>query len=447
MRINKLNYIAFVTVPFIFLLLLMIWTKSFALKLTIYTLDYIFLVSTFLKSKKNNLLSIPFLFTVYHVVYIGLCPFFLCMQNILVANTTGLINSIVGQKEFYNQQCFLILISYYAFLIATTVFKTTRRNAYDATNIIQLSDKKIPYSKQIALIMFVVSFLCEAVYLLKNWSILFGGQLESGRIDAMAGNGILLYGMWLGTFGLAMLYELVHRNRFKAYYFWILCMTHVVTIALIGFRSRLIVLALFLVLIYNRYKKIEQKKLIALGGILLLAVSSLSVLRGVLSGESAVSMLDSVVISLGNGSINMYYVLRQFPDRTPFQYGYTFLINFIMLAPGSQPDFTIWLKNQIGIVFSGGGVTPTLLGEAWMNFGTIGVLIEFFITGLICNHLDRKYYSTKNIYFIVLNIWVLTSSVRGGFSNSLINLIIYSLINGGLYILFTNGSRKDRRFI
>ena len=158
-----------------------------------------------------------------------------------------------------------------------------------------------------------------------------------------------------------------------------------------------------------------------------------------MSGVESSSFIETIVTSFANGSINIYYVLRQFPKYTSFQYGYTYLINFIMLAPGSQPDFTIWLKNQIGITFSGGGVTPTLLGEAWLNFGFFGIIMNFFLVGLLCNRLDKWYYKTKNVYFFVLFVWVVTSSVRGGFANSLINLIIYSIMNLILFMLFKKG--------
>lgn len=60
-----------------------------------------------------------------------------------------------------------------------------------------------------------VSFVFEAIYIIKNYNLLFGGNLESGRIDAMAGNGILLYGMWLGIIAVCLLFELMLRKDFS----------------------------------------------------------------------------------------------------------------------------------------------------------------------------------------------------------------------------------------
>lgn len=443
MKVNNFKYIFLIFLPFSLMLFIMMTCSNFYVKMLLYTLNYIFMIMTFLKYKRNNLLSIPILFTIYHVVYIGLCPVFFLLQSILLNNTTGLIAAIINDDKLFNQQCFLILVSYFSFLCASSMFNLTKKSAYDQNKLIQDYDKKIPYSRQLALLMVELSFIFEAIYITKNKFLLFRGSLETGRIEAMSANGVLLYGMWLGTFGLAMLYEITLRKRFNKRIFWALCLIHLFSIVLIGFRARVIVLVLFLLLIHNRYKTIEFKKLILFGIAMLLVVSFMSMTRSILSGVSVVSLWITIVTTLGNGSVNIYYVLRQFPDITNFQYGNTFLINFVMLAPGSQPDFTIWLKNLIGISFSGGGVTPTLLGEAWMNFGTIGVFVMFFIVGLICNHLDRKYYHTKNVYFILLNVWVVTSSVRGGFSNSLINLLIFSIMNFALYFIFTgNGYRR-----
>lgn len=443
MQRKNLNYIILVTIPFIFFLLLMIFFDNFNIKIVMYAIDYLFLILTFLKQKKYNILSMQFLFTVYHMAYIGLCPIFLVLQYTIMDKKSSLISMIINDSNFFDQQCLFILISYYIFLIATTFFSNDNKIDYSEKNVIKMPDNKIlHYSKMISIIMIGISFILEALYLVKNKNLLFGGSLESGRITAMASNGVFLYGMWLGTFGLAMLYEIVLRKNFSSRIFWIICIIHMLSISLIGFKSRIIVLSLFLLLIHNRYKKIKSKNVIKLGIVGVFLVGALTIARNSMSGVESSSFIETIVTSFANGSINIYYVLHQFPKYTSFQYGYTYLINFIMLAPGSQPDFTIWLKNQIGITFSGGGVTPTLLGEAWLNFGFFGIIMNFFLVGLLCNRLDKWYYKTKNVYFVVLFVWVVTSSVRGGFANSLINLIIYSIMNLILFMLF----KKSRRW-
>ena len=164
MKRKKLNYIILVTIPFIFFLLLMIFFDNFNIKIVMYAIDYLFLILTFLKQKKYNILSMQFLFTVYHMAYIGLCPIFLVLQYTIMDKKSSLISMIINDSNFFNQQCLFILISYYIFLIATTFFSNDDKIDYSEKNVIKMSDNKIlHYSKMISIIMIGISFILEAL--------------------------------------------------------------------------------------------------------------------------------------------------------------------------------------------------------------------------------------------------------------------------------------------
>lgn len=66
-----------------------------------------------------------------------------------------------------------------------------------------------------------------------------------------------------------------------------------------------------------------------------------------------------------------------------------------MLLPGPDPDFTMWLKEQTGIMFSGGGLTPTILGEFYLNFGFSAIFIGMFILGVYSVFLNRYFVKHK----------------------------------------------------
>lgn len=191
-----------------------------------------------------------------------------------------------------------------------------------------------------------------------------------------------------------------------------------------------------MIFIYNKYHKINLKKIIALGMSLVVLVGILGVIRNVLSGNDNTSILKTIFTLFGNGSINIHYILEHFPEKTNFQFGYTFLINFIMLLPGPNIDFTIWLKNILGETFEGGGLTPTLLGEFYINFGYIGIVLGFILLGFLVNWLEQKYQKGKNAYYVAFLVWCLLSSVRGGFSNTEINFILFSCVYVVLVIIF-----------
>ena len=122
---------------------------------------------------------------------------------------------------------------------------------------------------------------------------------------------------------------------------------------------------------------------------------------------------------------NLSYIKKVFPMQLDFQYGYTFLINIQMLMPGPDVDFTIWLKEQIGLNFAGGGVTPTLVGEGYINGGYIGVFIWLFIIGMIVSYINNSYlYNKRDTVWVTYCVAKLLDIFRGGVANSEVTLII-----------------------
>ena len=439
---KKVSYIICISILFFAMLIFLRNINNSSLKLVIYTVTYLSLFGLQLYNDKFDLLKISSLFSVYHFIYIGGCPIFLAIQAFTFSNHNTLLKNIISSNLFLNKICYLILLSYYLFVI-TNMFISLYED-YKETREIQIDKKnsKLEYSKYLCIIMYISSIVFEIIYLLKNYKVLFGGDLENGRILAMSGNGIYLYGMWLGTFGLVLIYELVMRKKFQARYFWILCIFHIVTISLIGFRSRIISLIVMLILVHNKYRKINFKKVIRLGILLLLLASTLGVVRDMLSGSST-SIIKTIIRSLGNGGLNIYYIFEGVPNKIKLQYGNTYLINLKIFLPGPNDDFTIWLKKALELKFSGGGVTPTVLGESYINFGKFGVCSVFILISLITNYLNKKYKSSSNAYFWAFYIWILVSSVRGGFTNSEINFILFSVVNYFIYIIFNKNLRRN----
>ena len=111
----------------------------------------------------------------------------------------------------------------------------------------------------------------------------------------------------------------------------------------------------------------------------------------------------------------------------------TFLINIEMMLPGPDLDFTLWLRQCIGVEFSGGGVTPTVLGEGYINFGFFGAMLLMFLTGWLANILNDKYYKEeKNIVWNTCAITYFLTIFKGGYANIEISLL--SLLF--LYIMY-----------
>ena len=407
-------------------------------KIILYALTYILMILTLLKLKRWQLLSIPVFFSIYHAVYIGICPIFLLLSSYMSPDNSKL-QELVNSYSFQNVQTTTILLSYLIYVIVTILFekKYSKKEIKEEAKV-----KKIKYNTNICYLMVIAALTMLGIYIIKNYNVLFGGNLESGRITAMSGNGILLYGMWLGTMGIALLFENLLRKEIKLYQFLPLCIFYSISILTMGFRSRLITLLILMILIYNKYHKIKVKKTIALGIALVSLVCALGVMRDLMSGIENSSFLKTMINLFQNGAINIHYIINEFPKSTPYQYGNTLLINLKMLMPGPDIDYTLWLKDVLDLSFAGGGVTPTILGDFYINFGYIGVILGFAILGIIVNVLELEYNKSQNTYFPAFLIWCLLTSVRGGITNTEIEFLLYSIVYLILIKIFNKMENK-----
>lgn len=67
------------------------------------------------------------------------------------------------------------------------------------------------------------------------------------------------------------------------------------------------------------------------------------------------------------------------------QYGYGFLRDLFVLIPGYSGNNAEWIKDYLGLEFSGGGVTITYIGDLLINFSLWPVFAFVFFLGFIFN--------------------------------------------------------------
>jgi hypothetical protein len=91
-------------------------------------------------------------------------------------------------------------------------------------------------------------------------------------------------------------------------------------------------------------------------------------------------------------------VMEIFPETEPFKHGSTLLVVLFMPIPRAiWPGKPIGIGREITYYYSGpfyeysGGwsVAPTILGEYWINFGWIGVMVGGFLLGLLFRVMTR----------------------------------------------------------
>jgi len=208
-----------------------------------------------------------------------------------------------------------------------------------------------------------------------------------------------------------------------------LIMTSIVFLGLLstGYRSYSLEVVLTMLLIYyfSLNKQFRLRTAIAVAFPMFIFIVAVGYYR-ISADDKLTALLTETGLPFYVNLINMDYILDKFPKTIPFQYGSTYLMNFLMLRPGPDLDFTMWLREQLALMHFSGGATPSIIGEWYLNFGNIGMIGMFLIGVMIC-FVERCLYGAKNVYTLVIFITItlyLTKSIRGGISSVLLEAII-----------------------
>ena len=371
----------------------------------IYSIEYILITVIAIFNIKDKLFTIKNLFVFLFAFMIGLAP--ICYY--------------INKGNLNSMQFSLIIISYLFFILGLYC----KINWKDAKKKKTLKYYiKIEY---VAIIMGCIAILANLYYILTNAQNFFSNNLEEERINALSSNGLIMLIAGLIIPSIGILFDRCFKEDNKKYKIILICFISLATICYLiqGSRTPIIKIIIILLLIYNLKKPLKNKTIIIILAIGIIMLIGMQIMRLNRSGEES-NFTRLLLNTLQNSSINLNYVMDIFPEQEDFQHGYTYLINIIMLRPGPDLDFTLWLKEKIGLKFAGGGITPTIIGESYLNFGTYGSYLILFLIGILINFLDWKYFnSKKNAFWICYFITIFIDSFRGGLANIEIGLLTY----------------------
>ena len=359
----------------------------------------------FKKSLKNNsILSCTNLYIIFFYIFIALAP----------------IGYVLFEKNFkyYYNTIFVFSFSLILFIIGSD-FIVKNKNNIEVIKDNNVLNFKIIYNN--ALIFLIIGYIFSFIYLSKNLSYILI-DFENNRVSAMSGNGIIIYLSYMIIPATLVLYYChLHYKRNPMIFLYVLM--NIIILLLFGFRARVLDLLVLILIIKNDYKSFRLSKLFNYGILAIIFVSFLQFVRFYISGSNSNTFMQSLFNTICVGSININFIIRYIPLKIPYQYGYTYAINFLQLLPSYSVDMTMWIKNTLNLQFDGGGVAPTILGELYINFGFIGLFLGSFILGIICKSIDnfakkRDYGIKKIIYFIIS--FYLARSVYGGIANFIV---------------------------
>lgn len=355
-----------------------------------------------------------------------------------VMMTDGLVMGVVFQlKEktymFYNP--FLIIIFGYVCLLVGYFFakkikkskKKYKRKRYKIGGI----RFKV---KDALLICFLLSAMMGILYLYTNRSILFT-NMEEGRIEAASGNGMILYAIQLQIFIIPCMYIEYKNKKLSGKIFTFCFAISAIELLGLGFRTPLFRTISIILCMMILTRKLKFGKAVTMVVFLVIAILGLGVIRGGTSYSGLYEMFRSHWIP---GAYNLNTMFRCFPKLIDFQHGYTYLINIIMLKPGPDLDFTLWLKEAVGMNFSGGGLTPTLFGEFYINFGVVGIYIGMLFLGVLFEYVDYKNFTEKINYWNSFAMMYCSAIFGGGIANVMIIILILFIFYKCLSIVIEN---------
>lgn len=386
------------------------------LGITAYTLVIYFATIILLENEKFNFTSPAILFAGLYIVLVAIGPFLLLPQK----------------YEYHFNALVVIGSAYVCYIIGYFLIKQ-----FPTIKINFRKIDKININKELFLILLIgASGILWLVYIFKNITSIFSGNFENDRITSQAGNGAFLYliRMWIIT--IPLLYEEQLKKGKVKKWFYVIVFLAICALLMLGGRTPIVLILLNLILCNIIVRKIDTKKMIKYAAIIVLVIAVLGSARALISGNKS-SIISSTKSILLNGNYNLSYIFSKFPGRVNFQYGYTYLINLKMLMPGKDIDFTLWLKDKLGMHFSGGGVTPTIVGEFYINFGYIGIFIGMILVGVLCRFLTRYLEKSECKAFPIFLCLEICLAVYGGLANASIPILLYSLVYGGI-CLFSN---------
>lgn len=382
---------------------------------------------------KSSLVCANTLFLAYSIYSFGLGPIFLLTRGINYS--FGYFETILGGLLAFGWG------NAVAILRKKTVRPIDDKWKYVITNIKR---------KNMLRICFFISLLASLYYISSNRVYLLGGDINANRIAAQSGNGMILYISQLPIMIVPMFYDLYHRGRLERKKCVNKCelvmyiVISSVTLLFSGFRAPLMTMYICLAVLFIQKNRIKSIKVIIMGIFFVILVEILGYVRKNMSESTATasSFLASFSTSFVVNSYNLNYIFSAFPSRVPFQRGYTYLINFLMLLPGPDQDFTLWLKDQLNLLFSGGGVTPTIIGEFYINFGKISIYVGMFLLGIAGISIYEYFKKHSETFLGVFYVWQFAHCASGGIANVVITVLLYTIVYWGL-MLFPAERKKS----
>lgn len=212
---------------------------------------------------------------------------------------------------------------------------------------------------------------------------------------------------------------------------------------------------------YSRWvRPVSRKVMILIGMVVLALVVGKTAMR--LQGEGAEPGTDLAAIAanfIGQNFIEngkTVSIIKAVPQTLDYQFGKTYLDGLLILVPRVlfPNKTTVNLDTLIGnAVFDCGffgacAVPAGLIGEAYLNFGMLGVAFIAFLSGALVGWIDRKFRTPQigrisELFFVYSLLFFGMSILGSGYSSVITQLVMQALVMA--MVVAIAGQRLHRR--
>ncbi len=284
----------------------------------------------------------------------------------------------------------------------------------------------------------LIHFILLAIFIFKVKSFpIFMPDPYQARIDVIQIVSGYVYNplKFIGLFAVLYIYHyLVTKDRSERvdYYPFRLALYAFVLLIFLNWRSDFIMMALLIIVGYHYLKRPLSLKIAAFASIIIFAIA---VIYDVLRQGKADGGLSSVTLSLYTtlfvDSSNLGIIMNNIPSYADFMHGNTFLSGIKMLLPGDDQALGETLRDSFNMMEGGGGITTTIFGEWYINFGMAGIFIGIFLLGVIAGQFynwmkkQRDFFSVFIYAIIIYQVFVF---IRIGLLTSIMPWLIIPML-------------------
>lgn len=304
-----------------------------------------------------------------------------------------------------------------------------------------------PMKSRFAVYLMLLICLLAMVVLFSLGGIpLFAKDVNEAKIQIFSNRGYLgIFFLGLPIISLAILYDAcIKHERKKLFCSHLVALIVVLMICLIGYRSKIVIfIAEYISLFLFFHKKAFSLKQVISFVLLLtlfLAVAG-TYRRG--GGINIRSIIQETGIVLVARPVIFDIIVHDW-EQSKYYYGARYFFDLKKLLPGSQVGANVELKDEINIPFAKNmpdlsAVTPSIIGEAYMNFGPPGIFWVLLVLGWLLGYnykymtMHRSFKSTVFYLNVVLNMAASMQNSIGGALPPLVWQTIWILIIGVLY--------------